>query len=97
MSRNQTENVEDILGSKGRIRVLKVLSKSRELNISEIGRRTGLNYSSVDRHLEKLEELGLVREKRYGKIRIFEILFRNLDITFERDKGIKLSITSLQT
>jgi DNA-binding transcriptional ArsR family regulator len=89
--------VEDILGSKGRIRVLKVLSKSRELNISEIGRRTGLNYSSVDRHLEKLEELGLVREKRYGKIRIFEILFRNLDITFERDKGIKLSITSLQT
>lgn len=89
--------MEDILGSKGRIRVLKVLSERRELNISEIGRRTGLNYSSVDRHLEKLEELGLVREKRYGKIRIFEILFRNLDITFERDKGIKLSITSTQT
>ena len=89
--------MEEILGSKGRIRVLKVLSESRELNISEIGRRTGLNYSSVDRHLEKLEELGLVREKRYGKIRIFEILFRNLDITFEKDKGIKLSITSTQT
>ncbi len=97
MSRKQTENVEEILGSKGRIRVLKVLSESKELNISEIGRRTGLNYSSVDKHLEKLEELGLVREKRYGKIRIFEILFRNLDITFERDKGIKLSITSIQT
>jgi DNA-binding transcriptional ArsR family regulator len=97
LSRKQTENVEEILGSKGRIRVLKVLSESRELNISEIGRRTGLNYSSVDRHLEKLEELGLVREKRYGKIRIFEILFRNLDITFERDKGIKLSITTTQT
>ena len=97
MIRKQNENVEDILGSKGRIRVLKVLSESRELNISEIGRRTGLNYSSVDRHLEKLEELGLIREKRYGKIRIFEILFRNLDITFERDKGIRLSIISEQT
>lgn len=87
------EDVEEILGSRGRIRVLKVLSESRELNISEIGRRTGLNYSSVERHLSKLRELGLIKEKRYGKIRIFELLFRNLDIRFERDKGIKLSMT----
>ncbi len=45
---------EEILGSKGRIRVLEVLTESGELNISEISRRTGLNYTSVERHLTKL-------------------------------------------
>ena len=85
-------DAERILGSKGRVRVLKVLAECGELNISEVGRRTGLNYTSVARHLNRLKEMGLLKEKRYGKIRIFEIMFKSLTIAFERDKGVNVYI-----
>ena len=84
--------VEEILGSRGRIRVLQVLTESGELNISEVSRRTGLNYTSVQRHLMKLKELGLLKEKRYGKIRIFEIQFRSLGIVFENGRPVNVQI-----
>jgi DNA-binding transcriptional ArsR family regulator len=83
---------EEILGSKGRIRVLKVLSESGELNISEVSRRTGLNYTSVERHLMKLKKMDLLKEKRYGKIRIFQINFRRLSITFEQGRPVSINI-----
>lgn len=81
-----------MLGSRGRIRVLRVLSESGELNISEVSRRTGLNYTSVERHLVKLRELGLLEEKRYGKIRIFEAKFRRLTVSFERGRDVSIEI-----
>ncbi len=83
-------DAEDLLGSKGRIRVLRVLAESGELNISEVGRRTGMNYTSVERHLDALRKMGLLREKRYGKIRIFESLFRTVTIRFEKNRGVKV-------
>jgi DNA-binding transcriptional ArsR family regulator len=85
---------EELLGSQGRIRVLKVLSESGELNISEVSRRSGLNYTSVERHLAKLAKLGLVKEKRYGKIRIFQTLFTALTVRFE--KGGELTVEIMQ-
>jgi DNA-binding transcriptional ArsR family regulator len=91
---NRERRAEEILGSKGRIRVLEVLTESGELNISEISRRTGLNYTSVERHLTKLEKMGLLKEKRYGKIRIFEAVFRSFNISFIRGRPIKLEITN---
>ena len=92
MRRREERMVEDILGSRGRIRVLQVLTESGELNISEVSRRTGLNYTSVQRHLMKLKELGLLKEKRYGKIRIFEIQFRSLGIVFENGRPVSVQI-----
>ena len=84
--------VEEILGSRGRIRVLQVLTESGELNISEVSRRTGLNYTSVQRHLMKLKELGLLKEKRYGKIRIFQVEFRRLGIVFESGRPVNVQL-----
>ncbi len=84
---------EELLGSKGRIRVLQVLAESGELNISEVSRRTGLNYTSVERHLMKLKRMGLLREKRYGKIRIFEALFRSLTVSFEKGLGVTVEVS----
>jgi DNA-binding transcriptional ArsR family regulator len=81
---------EELLGSRGRIRVLQVLAESGELNISEVGRRTGMNYTSVERHLEALSGMGLLREKRYGKIRIYEALFRSITVRFERSRGVRV-------
>jgi DNA-binding transcriptional ArsR family regulator len=88
-------DAEELLGSRGRVRVLRVLSESGELNISEVGRRTGMNYTSVERHLERLRDMGLLREKRYGKIRIFEALFRTISIRFEKGWGIRVETDAI--
>ena len=90
--RRDERMVEEILGSRGRIRVLQVLTESGELNISEVSRRTGLNYTSVQRHLMKLKKLGLLKEKRYGKIRIFQVEFRSLGIVFESGRPVNVQI-----
>ena len=92
MSRGRVD-AEEVLGSRGRNRVLRVLSESGELNISVVIRRTGLYYTSVERHLVKLEKLGLVREKRYGKIRIFQTLFHTLTLKLEKGGDLTLEMT----
>ena len=92
MSRARDEGIdaEELLGSRGRIRVLRVLAEGGELYLTEVGRRTGMNYTSVERHLEKLKEMGLIREKRYGKIRIFEAAFKRIAVKFEKGKGVSV-------
>jgi DNA-binding transcriptional ArsR family regulator len=92
LSRSRTQ-AEELLGSRGRIRTLQVLAESSELNISEVSRRTGLNYTSVERHLAKLVKLGLVKEKRYGKIRIFQAMFQTLTVRFERGGSLAMELT----
>jgi len=63
--------IEEVLSSKGRVKILKILADIGELNISEIARRAGLNYTTTNEHLTALERSGLVMHKRFGRIRIF--------------------------
>lgn len=63
--------IEEIFSSKGRVRILKILAECEELNISEIVRRSELNYATASKHLDALMRAGLIREKRFGRIRIF--------------------------
>jgi len=63
--------IEDILSSKGRIRILRILTEIGELNITEIARRAGLNYSTTKQHLQALQNAGILRHKKFGRIRIF--------------------------
>ncbi|MFH0849223.1 MAG: winged helix-turn-helix domain-containing protein [archaeon] len=65
-------NLSNILSSKGRIRILELLNSTVELNVSEIAKRVGLNYSTTNKHLEELESAGLLHQKRFGRIRIYE-------------------------
>jgi len=65
--------VEEILSSKGRIKIIKTLLKNCELSISEIVRLTRLNHNSVEQHLDLLKHAGLVCEKNFGRIRIYSI------------------------
>jgi len=44
-----------------------------ELNISEITRRSGLSHSATARHLEFLTRTGILTEKRFNRIRIFQV------------------------
>jgi DNA-binding transcriptional ArsR family regulator len=45
-------NVEDVLCSKTRLKILKLLMQLELLTISEIARRTTVNYASAKTHLE---------------------------------------------
>ena len=63
--------IEEVFSSKGPMRILRVLTEIAELHVSEIARRTGLNYSTTNQHLRVLESLGLVRHKKYGRVRFF--------------------------
>jgi len=73
----QRPPLEEVLSSKGRVKILKVLAEIGELYVSEISRRTGLNNTVTTRHLVFLVKAGLIAEKRFGKIRIFT--FQDLD------------------
>lgn len=84
--------IEDIFSSKGRVRILRILVEIEELNISEIARRAGLNYATTNQHLQALENAGLVRHKRFGRIRIFR--FNEED---SRAKLIKKLIENWET
>jgi len=64
--------VEDVLSSRGRVKVLKVLMAAGELNISELVRRAGLNHSAALAHVEALKQAGLLEEKHFGRIRILK-------------------------
>jgi DNA-binding transcriptional ArsR family regulator len=64
-------SIETVFSSRGRVKILKILVDLNELNISEIARRTGLNYTTTNQHLQVLEATGIVRHKNFGRIRIF--------------------------
>jgi len=63
--------IEEIFSSKGRMKILRILSEIGELNISEIARRAGLNYATTNQHLQILENNKLIMHKTFGRIRIF--------------------------
>ena len=63
--------IEDVFSSKGRVKILHILSEVGDLNISDIARRTGLNYTTTNQHLQALEKAGLIQHKSYGRIRIY--------------------------
>ncbi|KKN18865.1 hypothetical protein LCGC14_0951450 [marine sediment metagenome] len=76
-----TENkplVEDVLGSRARVKIIKALAFNEELTISLLISKTRLNYVIAMKHLKKLESLNLISEKRFGRIRIFRYNIENL-------------------
>jgi len=60
-------NIEDVLCSKTRLKMLKVLMQSELLTISEIARRTAVNYVSARTHLETLENGNILTHLMFGK------------------------------
>ena len=83
VSKTETEKLpkielEDVFSSKGRVRILKLLAELGELNVSAISRSINLNHSAVKEHLKFLTKVGLLREKRFGRIIIYQ--FRDSNI-----------------
>jgi DNA-binding transcriptional ArsR family regulator len=65
--------IEEVLSSKGKIKILKILTHFDELNISEIVRRAQLNHATVTQHLDYFKAIGIVEEKAFGRIKIFRL------------------------
>jgi DNA-binding transcriptional ArsR family regulator len=63
--------VEEVFSSKPRMKILKLISRLGELNVSDIARRIGVNFTTTSRHLQILEEEGIVQQRVYGRIRMY--------------------------
>lgn len=59
------------MGSRMRIKILRMLTRIGELNVSEIARRVGGNHKTVTEHLKILEKAGILQHKTYGRIRLY--------------------------
>ena len=70
--------VEDVLSSRGRVRILKLLAELDELNISAISRNINLNHSAVKQHLKFLCKTGFIKEKKFGRILIYQYNSENI-------------------
>ncbi len=70
--------IEDLLGSRARVKILKILAKYDELTISLIIRKTRLNYSCALKHLNFLKLHNLIQEKNFGRIKIFRYKSENM-------------------
>jgi predicted transcriptional regulator len=70
--------VEKVLGSRARIKILKLLAFRNELSITQIIKKTNLNHSCVNKHLKFLESLNIIHEKRFGRIKIFRFKIENI-------------------
>ncbi|MFZ8849296.1 MAG: hypothetical protein ACO2OV_03550 [Thermoproteota archaeon] len=84
--------IENLLGSKWKIRVLKKIIEEKEVNISNLAKETSSNFKKVEQYLKLLNELEIIREKRLGKIRLIIVnekspIFSNLERMFKLVEG----------
>jgi DNA-binding transcriptional ArsR family regulator len=63
--------IEEVFSSKPRMKILKLLSRLGTLNVSDIAKRIGLNYSATNDHLRLLEAEGILVQRVYGRIRMY--------------------------
>ncbi|MBD3159666.1 MAG: ArsR family transcriptional regulator [Candidatus Lokiarchaeota archaeon] len=70
--------IEEVFSSKGRMKIIKELALSQELNISELCKRVSLNHSTTKSHLEALMDADLVEEKVFGRIKIYRYRIEDL-------------------
>ncbi|MFO7796010.1 MAG: ArsR/SmtB family transcription factor [Promethearchaeati archaeon] len=70
--------IENLLGSRARVKILKLLAFKTELNISAIIKKTNLNHKNVDKHLKYLKKVDLVQQKNFGRIRIYRFKEENI-------------------
>jgi DNA-binding transcriptional ArsR family regulator len=60
-----------VFSSKPRMKILKLIARLGELNVSDVARRIGVNFTTTSRHLKVLEEEGILQQRVYGRIRMY--------------------------
>ena len=67
-------SVFDALSSEVRLKIIVlVCQSSRPLHIKAISRQLKLNYATIYRHIEALEELGIVEIYEVGRSRVLSV------------------------
>jgi DNA-binding transcriptional ArsR family regulator len=64
--------IEEVFSSRPRMKILKLLSRLGTLNVSDIAKRIGLNYTSTNEHLQLLEAEKILSQRSYGRIRMYK-------------------------
>lgn len=90
ISKPINRELEEILGAKGRVRLLMALVNMQEVNITRLIRLCGVQHASAKRNLDLLVKHGVVIEKRFGKLRIYSL---NMNSSIAR--AIKNMITDI--
>jgi len=70
--------IEDLLGSRARVKILKALAIHEELAITLLIKKTRLNYVNVRKHLDYLKTVDLVEEKIFGRSKMFRYKLENM-------------------
>jgi len=82
---NSKIRLEEIFSSRGATSIIKLLVKREEINVTALCRLTGLSHKQVEKYLKRLVSYGLVKEKRFGKIRIFALNGSNKYVSILRE------------
>jgi DNA-binding transcriptional ArsR family regulator len=63
--------LEEVFSSKPRMKILKLIDRLGELNVSDIARRIKINFTTTSKHLKLLKDEGILEERTYGRVRMY--------------------------
>jgi predicted ArsR family transcriptional regulator len=86
-------HVEDVVCSKTRLKILKILLKSAPLSPTQIAKRVGTDYAKALKHLKILENEGILTHTMFGK----RIRFYKLNEFSPRAKAVRDLIEAFTT
>ncbi|MCX8184121.1 MAG: winged helix-turn-helix transcriptional regulator [Crenarchaeota archaeon] len=88
--------LEEISSSVSGSRIFWRLLRNGEMSLSEIIRQTNLNHNIVKKRVSRMVEMGLLKEKSFGRIRIYVINRGNPNIRLLLNLVKKTSCEPLQ-
>ncbi|MHA1269883.1 MAG: winged helix-turn-helix domain-containing protein [Candidatus Helarchaeota archaeon] len=77
-------SIIDILSSKGRVKILYLLSKYDELNITQIVKLSKMNSTQVNNHLSYFVKNKIIEEKKFGRVKIYRLMTEHYRIRLLR-------------
>jgi len=86
------DEYEEILASKRAIRVLSIATEHRELTITELARKAGIDHVIGDRIVRQLVEFGLLVDEYQGRNRLIKPSFRSYQVLFVKDHGVETEL-----
>jgi len=66
-------SLEDILGARNKIRMLKLFIKREFITFSELRRAVRLNYNTLKEYIKTLVDAGIIKEYEISRFRIYEL------------------------
>jgi predicted transcriptional regulator len=64
-------DIEEVFSSKSRMKILKLVYKLGQPNVSDVARRLKMNFTATSTHLKVLESEGILKKYTYGRVRMY--------------------------